>query len=80
MDKHNGAPLDELELVTKDWCQTLGVHVETVSEIVQKKPKEVHNTILYTVLCFLVLFCLKTTCDLFKVRKSAVELDTNAMN
>lgn len=44
-DKHNGAPLDELELATKDWCQSLGVQINTVSEILQKKPKEIYAAI-----------------------------------
>ncbi len=43
MDKHNGAPLDELEPLAKNWCKSFGVQCDTVSEILQKKPKEVRN-------------------------------------
>lgn len=41
VDKHTMVPLDELEPATKSWCQSHGVNVDTVSEILQKKPKEV---------------------------------------
>lgn len=41
VDKHTMAPLDELEPATKSWCQSHGVNVDTVTEILQKKPKEV---------------------------------------
>lgn len=45
MDKDNGAPLDELDAVTKNWCRSLGSQCETVSEILQKKPKEVSRVL-----------------------------------
>lgn len=45
MDKDNGAPLDELDPVTKNWCRSLGSQCETVSEILQKKPKEIYQAI-----------------------------------
>ncbi|KAK7595016.1 hypothetical protein V9T40_001449 [Parthenolecanium corni] len=45
LDKDNGAPLDELDAVTKHWCRSLGSQCGTVSEILQKKPKEIYQAI-----------------------------------
>ncbi|XP_065207667.1 long-chain-fatty-acid--CoA ligase ACSBG2-like isoform X2 [Planococcus citri] len=46
IDKNNGAPLDELDNVTKQWCKQVGAtNIETVSDVIQKKPKEVYHAI-----------------------------------
>lgn len=46
IDKNNGAPLDELDNQTKQWCKQVGAtHIETVSDVIQNKPKEIYSAI-----------------------------------